>query len=166
MTLCTESCFDPTIQNIYHSVDGLRNSLSNLTLICIDHVLEAQIVLKKLRIAIDDSVVSRVNFKNVDYLQNSGASLLLRLTGLSRQEENGQSVNKKTLRPDFSKAESITIALFPLKKCGCIYVATGATLLYQSFNSTISANVSHFQKILTAKANKLQGGSFDYLLFL
>lgn len=84
MTLCTESCFDPTIQNIYHSVDGLRNSLSNLTLICIDHVLEAQIVLKKLRIAIDDSVVSRVNFKNVDYLQNSGASLLLRLTGLSR----------------------------------------------------------------------------------
>lgn len=45
MTSCTESCFVPTIQNIYHSVDALRNSLSNLTLICIDHVLEAQIVL-------------------------------------------------------------------------------------------------------------------------
>lgn len=30
MTLCTESCFVPTTQNIYHSVDGLRNTLSNL----------------------------------------------------------------------------------------------------------------------------------------
>lgn len=164
MTLCTESCFVPTIQNIYHSVDGLRNSLSNLTLICIDHVLEAQIVLKKLRMAIEDFVVSRVNFKNVDYLQNSGASLL-RLTGLSRQEENGQSVTRKP-SDQISLKPSVTIALLPLKKCGCIYVATGATLLYQSFNSTISANVSHFQKILTAKADKLQGGSFDYLLFL
>lgn len=46
MTLCPESCFVPTIQSIYHSVDRLRNSLSNLILICIDHVLEAQIVLK------------------------------------------------------------------------------------------------------------------------
>lgn len=46
MTLCTESCFVPRIKNIYHSVDGLKDTLSNLTFICIGHVAEAQVVLK------------------------------------------------------------------------------------------------------------------------